>query len=92
MVRNIPFQAKQNEIQEIFQLVSFSLYTIFIHFVLTLTFFYLRRAFGEVRTVRLPKKMAVGEESHRGFGFVDFFSESDAKVCWKLLLLRPLKN
>lgn len=41
------------------------------------------RAFGEVRTVRLPKKMAVGEETHRGFGFVDFFSESDAKVrCW----------
>lgn len=35
--------------------------------------------FGELKTVRLPKKMA-GTGTHRGFGFVDFLSKQDAKV------------
>ena len=35
--------------------------------------------FGELKTVRLPKKMA-GTGSHRGFGFVDFLTKQDAKV------------
>ncbi|NWI91408.1 RBM19 protein, partial [Pitta sordida] len=34
--------------------------------------------FGELKTVRLPKKMA-GTGSHRGFGFVDFVTKQDAK-------------
>ncbi|NXS64155.1 RBM19 protein, partial [Brachypteracias leptosomus] len=34
--------------------------------------------FGELKTVRLPKKMA-GTGSHRGFGFVDFLTKQDAK-------------
>lgn len=54
MVRNIPFQAKESEIRELF------------------------KTFGELRAVRLPMKM--GEEAHRGFGFVDFITNSDAKV------------
>ena len=37
------------------------------------------RAFGELRTVRLPKKVA-GTGVHRGFGFVDFITHHDAKV------------
>lgn len=57
LVRNIPFQAKLKEVQELF------------------------KAFGELKSVRIPKKMTPGEDSHRGFGFVDFFSVSDAKVC-----------
>lgn len=61
LVRNIPFQAKQSEIQEIFQ------------------------AFGHLKTVRLPKKMSLGEESHRGFGFVDFGTRSDAKKAFEAL-------
>lgn len=56
LVRNIAFQAKQSEIEEIFQ------------------------AFGQLKTVRLPKKLSLGSESHRGFGFVDFYSKTDAKV------------
>uniref|UniRef100_A0AAX7TIN5 RRM domain-containing protein n=1 Tax=Astatotilapia calliptera TaxID=8154 RepID=A0AAX7TIN5_ASTCA len=36
--------------------------------------------FGELKTVRLPKK-AAGSGSHRGFGFVDFLTKQDAKVC-----------
>ncbi|KAG8504628.1 putative RNA-binding protein 19, partial [Galemys pyrenaicus] len=35
--------------------------------------------FGELKTVRLPKKMA-GTGAHRGFGFVDFLTKQDAKV------------
>ncbi len=54
LVRNIPFQAKSKEIQELFQV------------------------FGELKYVRLPKKI---DGSHRGFGFVDFVTKSDATVC-----------
>ena len=35
--------------------------------------------FGELKTVRLPKKMS-GTGPHRGFGFVDFLTRQDAKV------------
>lgn len=38
------------------------------------------KAFGEIRALRLPNKIALGSESHRGFAFVDYVSESDAKV------------
>lgn len=37
-------------------------------------------AFGELKSLRIPKKMTPGEDSHRGFGFVDFNTKSDAKV------------
>lgn len=36
--------------------------------------------FGELKFVRLPKKLG-GTGSHRGFGFVDFLTRQDAKVC-----------
>ncbi|XP_025974990.2 probable RNA-binding protein 19 isoform X2 [Dromaius novaehollandiae] len=41
-------------------------------------------AFGELKTVRLPKKMA-GTGSHRGFGFVDFLTKQDAKKAFNAL-------
>ncbi|XP_035412733.1 probable RNA-binding protein 19 [Cygnus atratus] len=40
--------------------------------------------FGELKTVRLPKKMA-GTGSHRGFGFVDFLTKQDAKKAFDAL-------
>ncbi|XP_045700155.1 probable RNA-binding protein 19 isoform X2 [Phyllostomus hastatus] len=40
--------------------------------------------FGELKTVRLPKKMA-GTGSHRGFGFVDFLTRQDAKRAFSAL-------
>ncbi|NXJ29184.1 RBM19 protein, partial [Dicrurus megarhynchus] len=40
--------------------------------------------FGELKTVRLPKKMA-GTGSHRGFGFVDFVTKQDAKKAFNAL-------
>lgn len=55
-VRNIPFQAKVEEVRDIF------------------------KAFGELKSIRIPKKMTPGEDSHRGFGFVDYNSKSEAKV------------
>jgi RNA recognition motif-containing protein len=42
-------------------------------------------AFGELKTVRLPKK-AGGEVGHRGFGFVDFLSVADARAAFNALV------
>ncbi|CAH1801245.1 unnamed protein product [Owenia fusiformis] len=36
------------------------------------------KVFGELKTVRLPKKVG-GTGTHRGFGFVDFLTKQDAK-------------
>ena len=35
--------------------------------------------FGELKTVRLPKKQSAGSGEHRGFGFVEFGTKEDAK-------------
>ncbi|XP_055383091.1 probable RNA-binding protein 19 [Condylostylus longicornis] len=43
------------------------------------------KAFGELRSVRLPKKTTPGEQSLRGFGFVDYLSKSDAKKAFETL-------
>ncbi|KAG9354463.1 hypothetical protein JZ751_001173 [Albula glossodonta] len=40
--------------------------------------------FGELKTVRLPKKVS-GTGSHRGFGFVDFLTKQDAKKAYAAL-------
>ncbi|XP_053324888.1 probable RNA-binding protein 19 [Spea bombifrons] len=40
--------------------------------------------FGELKTVRLPRKMA-GTGNHRGFGFVDFVTKQDAKRAFSAL-------
>lgn len=53
LVRNIPFEAKAKEVEELF------------------------RVFGELKYVRLPKKI---DGAHRGFGFVDFVTLTDAEV------------
>lgn len=42
------------------------------------------RTFGELKGVRLPKKM-VGTGSHRGFAFVDFVTRADAKRAFEAL-------
>ncbi|CAD5226690.1 unnamed protein product [Bursaphelenchus xylophilus] len=41
-------------------------------------------AFGEIKTVRLPKKVA--STKHRGFAFVDFISKLDAKKAFDSLV------
>uniref|UniRef100_A0A8D3CSM1 Probable RNA-binding protein 19 n=1 Tax=Scophthalmus maximus TaxID=52904 RepID=A0A8D3CSM1_SCOMX len=40
--------------------------------------------FGELKTVRLPKK-AAGSGKHRGFGFIDFLTKQDAKRAFAAL-------
>ena len=50
--------------------ITFTLYTVFCNF---------DRTFGELKALRLPKKM-VGTGSHRGFAFVDYYTKQDAKV------------
>lgn len=37
------------------------------------------RSYGELKAVRLPKKL-VGTEKHRGFGFIEYYTKTDAKV------------
>ncbi|TRY69821.1 hypothetical protein DNTS_000594 [Danionella cerebrum] len=39
--------------------------------------------FGELKTVRLPKKSVGG--AHRGFGFIDFLTKQDAKKAFRAL-------
>uniref|UniRef100_A0A6Q2Y9B3 RRM domain-containing protein n=1 Tax=Esox lucius TaxID=8010 RepID=A0A6Q2Y9B3_ESOLU len=42
--------------------------------------------FGELKTVRLPKKVSgTGTGAHRGFGFVDFLTKQDAKKAFSAL-------
>uniref|UniRef100_A0A1Q3G5K5 Acetyltransferase-14 n=1 Tax=Plutella xylostella TaxID=51655 RepID=A0A1Q3G5K5_PLUXY len=43
------------------------------------------RAFGEIKTLRLPKKLTPGAEQHRGFAFVDYHSKADAKSAFDAL-------
>lgn len=43
------------------------------------------KTFGELKAIRLPKKMIPGSEQHRGFGFVDFVNKSDAKNAFEAL-------
>ncbi|XP_055630588.1 probable RNA-binding protein 19 [Toxorhynchites rutilus septentrionalis] len=45
------------------------------------------KVFGELKTVRLPRKMVAGgaEDSHRGFCFVDFVTEAEAKQAFEAL-------
>lgn len=42
------------------------------------------KAFGELKAVRLPKKL-VGAEKHRGFGFVEYYTKTEAKKAFKAL-------
>ncbi|XP_034175330.1 putative RNA-binding protein 19 [Osmia lignaria lignaria] len=42
------------------------------------------KVFGELKAVRLPKKL-VGVEKHRGFGFVEYYTKSEAKKAFKAL-------
>ncbi|KAG8224194.1 hypothetical protein J437_LFUL002648 [Ladona fulva] len=70
LVRNIPFEATQKELTELFHLSM-----ILRQFMIT---------FGDLKFVRLPKKM-VGTGTHRGFGFVEYLTKSDAKQAFKSL-------
>ncbi|ELU12200.1 hypothetical protein CAPTEDRAFT_225018 [Capitella teleta] len=60
LVRNIPFEAKQDEVKQLFSV------------------------FGELKTARLPRKLA-GSGQHRGFAFVDFLSKEDAQRAFDAL-------
>ncbi|XP_015191541.1 PREDICTED: probable RNA-binding protein 19 [Polistes dominula] len=42
------------------------------------------KAFGELKAVRLPKKL-IGAEKHRGFGFVEYYTRSEAKRAFQAL-------
>lgn len=54
------------------------------HFLLTLKKI-VHRTFGELKSIRLPRKMSVDQETHRGFGFVDFVMKTDAKKAFDAL-------
>ncbi|XP_072949367.1 probable RNA-binding protein 19 [Epargyreus clarus] len=41
------------------------------------------RAFGEIKTLRLPKKFS--SDQHRGFAFIDYFTKADAKSAFEAL-------
>ncbi|XP_068633002.1 probable RNA-binding protein 19 [Battus philenor] len=43
------------------------------------------RAFGEIKTIRLPKKLTTGSDQHRGFAFIDFHSKADSKSAFEAL-------
>ena len=58
VVRNLPFQANQKEVRQLFA------------------------TFGQLKTVRLPKKF---DGTHRGFAFVEFASKGEAKKALEAL-------
>ncbi|OXA38521.1 putative RNA-binding protein 19 [Folsomia candida] len=60
LVRNVPFQANEAEITDLF------------------------KVFGKLKAVRMPRK-ATGESQHRGFAFIDFFVEANAKTAFDTL-------
>jgi multiple RNA-binding domain-containing protein 1 len=43
------------------------------------------KVFGDIKAVRLPRKIGAGSEQHRGFGFIDFVAKSDAKQAFEAL-------
>ena len=43
------------------------------------------KVFGEIKTIRLPKKMTPGQEQHRGFCFVEYGSNANAKAAFEAL-------
>ncbi|KAM3965303.1 putative RNA-binding protein 19 [Aphomia sociella] len=43
------------------------------------------RAFGEIKTLRLPKKLSPRTDQHRGFAFIDYYSKADAKTAFEAL-------
>ncbi|XP_060803554.1 probable RNA-binding protein 19 [Amyelois transitella] len=43
------------------------------------------RAFGEIKTLRMPKKLTPGSDQHRGFAFVDYYTKADAKSAFDTL-------
>ncbi|XP_066598497.1 probable RNA-binding protein 19 isoform X2 [Prorops nasuta] len=45
---------------------------------------HLFKAFGELKAVRLPKKL-VGVEKHKGFAFVEYYTKNEAKRAFKAL-------
>ncbi|XP_077267436.1 putative RNA-binding protein 19 [Temnothorax americanus] len=42
------------------------------------------KSYGELKAVRMPKKL-VGTEKHRGFGFIEYYTTTDAKKAFKAL-------
>ena len=43
------------------------------------------RTFGEIKTVRLPRKFSTTAGEHRGFGFVEFLTKEDARRAFEEL-------
>lgn len=50
------------------------------------------KAFGEIKALRLPKKMTSGPEQHRGFAFIDYVTKSDAKVIIHFIIILSFIN
>ncbi|XP_066148088.1 probable RNA-binding protein 19 [Euwallacea fornicatus] len=47
--------------------------------------FELFSSFGQIRALRLPKKLGPGADTHRGFAFIDYTSQTDAKSAFEAL-------
>lgn len=75
LVRNIPFQASIQEVIELFKYV----YCNIIFWLEIVLFFLYFRTFGELKGLRMPKKM-VGTGTHRGFAFVEYNSKTEARA------------
>ena len=98
IVKNVPFEATEKDLTQLFRysetlicppikkfeynLISSAIFVNSFHFF---TFF---RPFGQLQSVRLPKKL-VGSGSHRGFAFVEYALKTEAKV--KFCLLNKIK-